>query len=287
MKKFKNLARVIVMTAMLALVAPLAMPVCNTAVAQAASTIKLTKKSVSLEVGKTTVLKVKGAKKVKWASSDKSVATVNKAGKVTAVKAGTAKVTATVNKKKYTCTVTVTAPVDPAIANAPFEGRFQGFGTMKAVTPKTWTGETSKPDDNTYAYMLYPQGADKTAGTSNITVLVQDTGSAAPDYDTMKKAVESTGSAVQALLQAGGYANATVSNFKQSDYTNNNVKAFKSEFKVDFKTNDGTVSKNVADYVMYVGTNLVEVIVADNGTALTPDVNKVAEYIVDTIQLTK
>lgn len=287
MKKCKNITRVIVMTVMLALVAPLTMPVSNNAVAMAASTIKLSKKSLSLEAGKTAVLKVKGAKKVKWATSDKSVATVSKAGKVTAVKAGTAKITATVNKKKYTCTVTVTAPVDPAIANAPFEGRFQGFGTMKAVTPKTWTGETSKPDDNTYAYMLYPLGADKEAGISNVTVMVQDTGSAAPDYDTMKKAIESTGSAVQALFQAGGYANATISNFKQSDYTNNNVKAYKSEFKVDFKTNDVTVSKNVTDYVMYVGTNLVEVIVVDNGTATTPDVNKVGEYIVDTMQLTK
>lgn len=284
MKKFKNLTRVIVMTVMLALVAPLAMPVSNTSVAQAASTIKISKKSLSLKVGKTAVLEVKGAKKVKWATSNKSVAKVSKTGKVTAVKAGTAKITATVNKKKYTCKVTVTAPIDPAIAKAPFEGKFVTFGALKAVTPKTWTEDSSKVDDTTYTYMLYPQGVDKTAGFSNVSVSVQDTGSAAPDYADMVKTLEITAEQVQAVFVASGYANATISNFKQSDYTNGQVKAFKTECKVDFKINDGTVSVNVIYYVMYVGTNLVQVTVTDNGKAVTPDVNSVAEYIINTIQ---
>lgn len=50
-------------------------------------------------------------KTVTFESSDKTVATVTaKQGKVTAVKAGTTTITAkTVNDKKVTCTVTVTA----------------------------------------------------------------------------------------------------------------------------------------------------------------------------------
>lgn len=45
--------------------------------------------------------------KVTWKSSDKNVATVTKKGKVTAVSAGTANITAKYNKKIYQCKVTV------------------------------------------------------------------------------------------------------------------------------------------------------------------------------------
>ena len=49
-------------------------------------------------------------KKVTWSSSNKKVAAVSKKGKVTAKKLGTAKITAKVNGKKYTCTVKVIKP---------------------------------------------------------------------------------------------------------------------------------------------------------------------------------
>jgi hypothetical protein len=52
-------------------------------------------------------LKVKNAKKVKWSSSDASVAKVSKKGKVTGVKGGNATITGKVDKKSYTCAVTV------------------------------------------------------------------------------------------------------------------------------------------------------------------------------------
>ena len=52
-----------------------------------AAKVKLNKKSLTLTVGKTYKLKVKGTKKkVKWSSSNKKVASVNKKGKVTAKK---------------------------------------------------------------------------------------------------------------------------------------------------------------------------------------------------------
>lgn len=49
----------------------------------------------------------KASGKVTWKSSDKNVATVTKKGKVTAVSAGTANITAKCNKKIYQCKVTV------------------------------------------------------------------------------------------------------------------------------------------------------------------------------------
>lgn len=70
----------------------------------------LNKTKATLTVGETLQLKLKNAPKgktVEWKSSKKSVASVSKNGKVTAKKAGKAKITATVNKKSYSCTVTV------------------------------------------------------------------------------------------------------------------------------------------------------------------------------------
>ena len=78
--------------------------------AQAASKVKLSKKTVKLEVGKTKKIKVKGTTdKVTWATSDKKVATVNSKGKITAKGEGSCKITATVGSKTLTCKVTVTA----------------------------------------------------------------------------------------------------------------------------------------------------------------------------------
>ena len=67
-----------------------------------AASIKLSKKSLSLNVGKSKTLKIKNLKKgqkVKWSSSKKKVATVSSKGKVTARKKGTATITATVKGK--------------------------------------------------------------------------------------------------------------------------------------------------------------------------------------------
>ena len=52
-------------------------------------------------------------KGVTWKSSNDTIATVDNNGKVTAVKEGTATITATVDGKSATCTVTVTAPPEP------------------------------------------------------------------------------------------------------------------------------------------------------------------------------
>ena len=81
-------------------------------VAQAASKVKLSKTEATLAIGKTLSLKVSGTKKkTTWASSNKSVAKVNKKGVVTAVKAGTAKITAKVGNKKLTCKIVVYKPI--------------------------------------------------------------------------------------------------------------------------------------------------------------------------------
>lgn len=70
--------------------------------------IKLNKKKANVYVGKKLKLKVKGvkAKKVKWYTSNKKIATVKK-GVVKAKKKGRVTITAKVNGKKYKCKITV------------------------------------------------------------------------------------------------------------------------------------------------------------------------------------
>ena len=83
----------------------------------AVTSITLDKETLALEEGKSETLKATvlpenaSNTKVNWASSDDKVATVSSLGKVTAVKAGTAKITASSVSNpevKAECTVTVT-----------------------------------------------------------------------------------------------------------------------------------------------------------------------------------
>lgn len=78
-----------------------------------AAELKLNKKSLSLVVGDTFDLKVQNLSKkqtVTWTSSKKTIATVSKSGVVTAKKAGKATITATIEKSKLSCMITVTQP---------------------------------------------------------------------------------------------------------------------------------------------------------------------------------
>ena len=69
---------------------------------------KISKTSISLNIGKKYNLKVTGTKqKVTWSSSNKAVATVSSNGIVTAKKGGSAKITAKIGNKKYICNLKV------------------------------------------------------------------------------------------------------------------------------------------------------------------------------------
>lgn len=99
-------------------------PTQNASAAKKKATVKLSSTKLNLKEGQTKKLtvkktQVKKIKSTKWSSDKKKVATVNKKGKVTAKKAGKAKITAKVKyipkgkkkvlSKKLTCKVTVKA----------------------------------------------------------------------------------------------------------------------------------------------------------------------------------
>lgn len=76
--------------------------------------IRISKKKVSIEAGKTVRLKVTGTKKkVTWNSKNKSIATVSAKGLVKAKKAGKTKIIARISGNSYTCKVTVTPKKEP------------------------------------------------------------------------------------------------------------------------------------------------------------------------------
>lgn len=69
---------------------------------------EINKKAITLYKGSSYTLKVLGAtQKIKWSSSNKTVALVSSKGKVVTKKVGVATITAKMGKKKYTCKVTV------------------------------------------------------------------------------------------------------------------------------------------------------------------------------------
>lgn len=71
-------------------------------------TLKLNSSRITLNPGKSYTLKVNDTKLTPaWRSSNSKIVTVNKKGRITAKKAGTAKITATLGGKKFVCTVTV------------------------------------------------------------------------------------------------------------------------------------------------------------------------------------
>ena len=81
---------------------------CTSFSTEVSAKAKINKKKVTIYVGKTVSLKVKNnKKKVKWSSTNKSVATVSTKGKVKAKKVGKATIIAKVGKKKYRCRITV------------------------------------------------------------------------------------------------------------------------------------------------------------------------------------
>jgi len=86
----------------------LILAVCMIPVGTVKAAVKLNATSKELKVGQAVTLKVTGTKKkVKWSSSNKTVATVTKKGKVTAKQVGTVIIQAKVAKKTFRCYVTV------------------------------------------------------------------------------------------------------------------------------------------------------------------------------------
>ena len=118
----------------------------NTSVVEAKSKApKMSKKSITIEVGASKTVKLKNAKakKVKWSTSNKKIAKVSK-GKITAQRTGKCKVTATYKNKKYVCKVTVKASsTTETTTEKKKRDKTEWKITEKATTEKTTENTTT------------------------------------------------------------------------------------------------------------------------------------------------
>lgn len=90
---------------------------------------KISYTSLNIGVGSANTVKIRVPvnSKATWKTSNKKIAKVTSSGQVTGVKAGSCKITATINKKNYTCTVKVLAKkakITITPTTAPFNGKY-------------------------------------------------------------------------------------------------------------------------------------------------------------------
>lgn len=158
-KKMKALKKIIAVASVATFIfTAVTIPVSDTqtVITAEAATLKLNKKSLTLETGKSFNLKVKGAgkKKIKWSSSDKDIVTVNKSGKVTAKGEGTATIKAVIGRKILKCKIAVNAAeTDSNTTN-------NGDNNDGTTTPVNTLTEIQKAKDAIAEYV-------KTNGTTN------------------------------------------------------------------------------------------------------------------------
>ena len=137
----------------------------NQASVSAKSKIKISNTKITLTVGKSKTLKVKGTKKkAKWSSSKKSVATVTSKGKVTAKKSGKTTITAKIGKKKYICKVTVKSAKKTNNAN-----NVNPSTPTKPVTPKPSQAEIINSNYSKLKNIIQTYGNTNDSGNKYIT----------------------------------------------------------------------------------------------------------------------
>jgi hypothetical protein len=268
----------------LAVVTPSIAPVNNIAIAEAATAIKLNKTKLSLTVGDSAKLTISGTKsKITWTTSKKTVVTVDKTGKVTAVRAGSATITATVNKKKYSCKVTVKAK-NPNIAKAPFTAQEVVVGDFKAVIPKDWVNTEVTNTTGAYLSAIHPKSKDLETLVSGIQIAIEYTGDPKIDYSIVKEQFTArvTEAAINSQLAAQGL-DVTVTDFKTSDFESTIGTAFKTEFKMNIAGMD--MSQVVYD--IFIDNYFIELTVASDTEGTTPEAFEVGEYLLNTLELAK
>ena len=282
--RLSRLIKVGALALALTVVTPSVVPMNNVAVAEAAASVKLNKTKLSLTVGDTAKLAVSGTKsKVTWATSKKAVATVDKAGKVTAVKAGAATIKATVDKKTYTCKVTV-KEVNPNVTKAPFKAQEVVFGDLKGVIPKDWENKVTFDSQGVYSSALYPKAADLETLVSGVQLMIQYTGTPKLDYSQVKEyfAASVTEDLINSQLAAGGL-DVKITDFKTSDFESTLGTAFKTEYKM----NVSGIEVSQAIYDVYIDNYLIQVTVSSDSDGTTPDSYVVGEYLLNSLEAAK
>jgi len=269
MRKLKYMVIALIMV--FALVAPISLPITGT-VAEAA-TVSISKAKLTLKIGGTATLKITGTKgKITWKTDKKTVATVTSKGVVTAQTAGTAKITATVDKKNYTCTVTVSKPANPYQLNADLAE--VEIGGLSVVVPALYTTKVVAQGTNAFHLDI-----TMPSSKSTITVDITKTDEDAIAYEDIKAYYgQISQDSVQAQFDSAYGANKfVVSDFDSFDYeSQNGTTSFVNYYTLTTKT---TTMQQVI-YDLSIDGYSIEVVVTD---AEGLDLYKVAQYLIDSL----
>lgn len=268
-KKLMTIALVVAVT----VVAPMTVPFTgNVAVAEAA-TVKISSSKITMEIAATTTLKITGTKsKVTWKTNNKEVATVTSKGVVTAQSKGTAKITATVSKKNYTCNVTVIPGRNPYQTTADLQEI--EMADLSFVTPKVYVLSGEEAAEGSYkAVLKIPDSL------SNITVIANYTGTTAASYEDV---AASFGDLSEENLQATFDA---VYGAGKTAVTDLNAFAYESQngttsFAYSFILTTEKASARMISYNLSIDDYSIEVISRDvEGYDIYID----AEYLIDSL----
>lgn len=289
-KKLMKATKVLVLSMVVSLVLQMASPVLpiNQITVQAAAkeTVKLNVTKKTLTVGKTLQLKILGTtKKVTWSSSKKSVATVSKSGKVTAKVAGTATITAKVDNKKYTCKVTVKAPTNKYVTNAPFEAQEISFGKYSGVLPKVFKA-TKTTMYGIELYIIHPSDADLSNGSSNITMITSESGATQDQFDTYKAAVEEqvTGEMLCEQISTSLGVEVSIEDFDTKTVKKGNYSFETISYSVTY---DNTIILNQTMYYLFADGYTTEITMTDNLSDTNPSVYDVTDYLISSLTFKK
>lgn len=285
MKLLKKLFKVTAFMMVLMVLSPTMLPLQQTAVAEAA-TVKLNKKTLTLVVGKSETLKITGTKaKVTWSTSDKKVATVSTSGKVTGKKEGKAIITATVNKKKYNCTVTVKKP------EVSFTTQEEVLGKIKVKYPENWTNMVLTEDGSNVMSMLYPSSANGMSGTSNIAIVITETGSAQPDFADVKETMEGiyTDDVIEETLatQLNLVDGITVDDINSGEFKAALGTAYVLDYTVSYELEALTGTMHQTIYALFIDNYMFMLTTTDIGDGKELGLKEIAEYIINNIEVVK
>ena len=241
------------------------------------SQITLNKTSTSISVGNSQTLTATVApenaanKALKWASSDEDVATVAPDGTVTAVKVGTATITATAmdgSGKSATCKVTVTGDTTPSqpggSTGGSSGGSSSGGGGGSSSTTPTKPETATKPDGTKVETVTKPDGTkvETTTGKDGSVTKTETKAETKPDgtkAETKSETVTNKdGSKVESETRTETKKDGTVTESKTETITSKD--GTKSETKSETKTDKNGVTS---------GTETTKTTTANGSTGMT------------------
>lgn len=265
MKKMKNV--IIVLILIFAMIAPVVMPVIYNPVTVRAATIKISQKKLTLLVGKSETLSITGtSKKVTWKSNKKSVATVSSKGKVTAVATGTARISATVNNRTYTCVVTVTE-TNPYLEKAEFEASEINVGDISFVVPTDLRQEIQYDDEFASGVYLY------TSSDGSFLIIGTSKSGQKADYDELKQSISNLtlDSIYQNEYVLFGLEDMVLSDYRIFEYKSANGTACALEYMLNH-------TQKITQYYLCIDNYYINVEALDSDNM---DLVSIAEFILD------